>query len=1088
MFLNRFLPAVLINILVPLTALKGQSMDKVIVTLELNNESLESCFKFIERQTGLLFAYIPDHVDPYTSITLPKGSWTVREVLDMVLKDTPLTFDQMESSIVVFKRRDGTAFPVDNSPPTLVTGKVVDENGNLMTGVNVLIKGVGTGTVTNKGQYSILARSTDTLVFSFVGFKTALVPIKNRTTFDLVLKSEIPLLKEVEVNAGYWTVKEREQTGNIVRIDAEKIHRQPVSNPLVALAGHTPGVFIQQLSGVVGGGVNIQIRGINSLRADGNNPLIIIDGVPYTAASMSSKNIGGEILNGANPLNNISPNDIKSIDILKDADATAIYGSRGANGVILITTKKGISGKSRVEMNFYQGSGEVTRTMKLLNTEQWLEMRKEAFRNDNATMSAFTAPDLLVWDTTRYTDWTKTLIGNTACITSAHGSLSGGDEATQYFFSATYYRESSAFPGNFAFQKGSAHAHFNHTSPLDDGRLKFSISSNYTVTDNHLPRTDPTTKAIELAPNAPPIYDEEGNLNWADGTWINPFALLRQEYKSFTTSFINNGLISYELAPGLRIRSNFGYTRVELEELSTEPISSFNPLLNRTGRSFFGNNSISTWIVEPQLEYTRTNLGKGKLIVLVGSTFQESINKIKNARATGYQNDALIENLLAAPQVYITVDDFIKYRYNALFGRINYTWDEKYILNLTGRRDGSSRFGPGNQFANFGAIGAAWIFSREEFLGNKLPFLSFGKIRASYGITGSDQIGDYGYLNTYASTQYIYNGMKGMIPERLLNLEYSWETNVKFETSLDIGLFDNRILLNTSYYRNRSSNQLVGYSLPVITGQPMVQANLDATVQNKGWEFLLNTVNVAGKNFTWKTSLNLTIPKNKLINYPNLAGSTYANQYEIGQPMTIQKKYKYTGVDPETGVYTFEDVNGDGMLSAPQDYQALKKVGYDWYGGIHNNFQYKNITLDVFFQVVKQTGYNYLNLITRTPGTRFTNHPVQVMDRWTHPGDISEIQAFTQRTNQASTAYHNLVTNSDGIISDASFMRLKNISLSYHFKAEWLEIIKLREGRIFVQGQNLLTFTNYLGNDPENMAEGTLPPLRVISAGIHLTF
>ncbi|MBT1697920.1 SusC/RagA family TonB-linked outer membrane protein [Fulvivirgaceae bacterium PWU4] len=1071
------------------------------VTVELNDESLESCFKSIERQTGLLFAFLPGQVDPYTSITLPKATRTVSATLDLVLKHTSLTYRQMNNSIVIFEkptpsRSETTDAKEEMAVPALhvVTGKVTGPDGEPVPEANVQIKGAHAVTTDLDGRYTAEVLDHDVLVFSFVGYKTVETNVNSRKVIDLAMEYEVPLLQEVEVNAGYWKVKGREQTGNISKVTAKEIENQPVSNPLVALEGRVPGVYIHQYSGVPGGGVSIQIRGTNSLREYANDPLYIIDGVPFPSTQVSSSFISGAIIPNANPLNNINIADIESIEILKDADATAIYGSRGANGVVLVTTKAGrkASGSMQVNVDFRQGVGRITRTMDLLNTQQWLEMRKEAFRNDGVTMTANNAPDLLRWDTTRYTDWQKVLLGGTARVSDVKASVSGGDEFTRYLFSTNYYRESTVFPGDFSFRKGSAHFNFNHAT-RNDG-FRFSLLASYTGTGNNLPKTDPIGAAIQLAPVAPRVYDDQGELNWENGTWANPFGALRQTYTSNIGTVVVNSIISYRVLPGLYMNNNLGYTNVQVDELQKNPISSLNPTApDRTGSSMFGDNKVNTWIAEPQLEYRDTIGAHGVLKMLVGTTFQQTISKGQTLWAKGYRNDDLLEDPLSAPEIEVAENAYAQYRYNAIFGRINFNWKEKYIINLTGRRDGSSRFGPGKQFANFGAIGTAWIFSSEPFIEHVFPFLSYGKLRASHGITGSDQIGDYQYLDSYSSTSNTYNGLKGTVPIRLYNPDYSWESNKKTEAAIELGFAGNRILLSTSYYHNLSSNQLVGHSLPVITGQASINSNLGAVVQNTGVEVMLNTVNVFNSNFTWKTYINATAPQNKLINYPNLKGSDYDQRYVVGQPLSIRQKYHYTGVNPETGIYTFEDVDGDGNMSAPNDYQSLKKVTQQFYGGIQNNIRYKNWQLDVFFQFVKQTGINYLSMFLNTPGSRLTNQPVQVLDRWQQPGDITGIQQFTQRgggpLGVAATAYNNAREYSDYAISDASFVRLKNVSLSWQLRSSWLKSMRLQQGSVYVQGQNLLTFTKYAGYDPEiPVGSRSLPPLRIVMAGIQLTF
>jgi len=451
----------------------------------------------------------------------------------------------------------------------------------------------------------------------------------------------------------------------------------------------------------------------------------------------------------------------------------------------------------------------------------------------------------------------------------------------------------------------------------------------------------------------------------------------------------------------------------------------------------------------------------------------------------GFPSEALMKTINAASSITTSTNTYAQYRYNAVFGRINHIIKEKYIINITGRRDGSSRFGPGRQFANFGAIGSAWIFSKEEAVKSLMPFLSFGKLRASYGITGNDQIGNYQYLDTYSPTgSGLYQGNIGLAPQRLYNPDFAWETNKKIEAGLDLGFLNDRIVATVNYYRNRSSNQLVNSPLPATTGFTSIQSNLPATVQNTGLEIVLNTSNIKTQDFTWSTSLNLSVPRNRLIAFPNLdASPEYSNRFVVGQPLGIRKLYQYTRVDPNTGIYQFKDVNGDGNLDV-SDQKTIRFVGKNFYGGLLNSFQYKRFEFSFLFQFVKQTGYNYLYYLSgAAPGTQF-NQPVYELSRWMKPGDITNVQRFSTLAAY-QTAYAQLA-NSDRAISDASFIRLKNLSFSYSLPQRWITKLKIETIRIFIQGQNLLTLTNYKGLDPENQ-NSVLPPLRVVTGGVHIT-
>jgi TonB-linked SusC/RagA family outer membrane protein len=476
------------------------------------------------------------------------------------------------------------------------------------------------------------------------------------------------------------------------------------------------------------------------------------------------------------------------------------------------------------------------------------------------------------------------------------------------------------------------------------------------------------------------------------------------------------------------------------------------------------------------------DLGSGRFDILAGATFQHQEGNQSVLSATGFPSNTLIHNLSSAATVLPLVSDRTQYRYQAFFGRLNYTLRGRYILNLTGRRDGSSRFGPGRQFANFGAIGGAWLFSEEPlFDGSSL--LSFGKLRASYGVTGSDNIGDYQYLDTYTSSGISYGGVTGLQPARLFNPEFAWERNRKLEIAVEAGFLNDRVFLTAGWYRNRSDNQLTGIPLPATTGFPSVQANLNAVVENKGLELTLRTANVETTDFSWVTSLNLTVQRNRLLEFPNLESSTYAGLYRIGQPLNIRTVYHLEGVDPQTGLYTFRDYDGDGVITAAGDKQAIADFNPKIFGGLQNQFRYRNVSLDVLFQFVRQQNYSPEAFFTM-PGTA-SNQPESVNDRWQQPGDEASHQMFAPASNSSATSAYAKYLESDGVITDASYIRLKNVALSYQLPNSWLWGATCR---IFLEGQNLLTFTPFRDGDPEFISVGYLPPLKVISTGLSLTF
>jgi TonB-linked SusC/RagA family outer membrane protein len=986
-------------------------------------------------------------------------------------------------------KKDGyvSASVIETAPRLIdLKGRIVNEQGEPVM-ASIIIKGTNRGTNSNEnGEFTLPGVNEGvTLIISGIGIETKEVRVVG-TEVNIVMKLSVKPMEETVIK-GYYTTTRKFNTGSVSKVTSTDIERQPISNPLEAISGRMAGVYVQQTTGLSGGGFNIEIRGRNSLRNDngnnGNLPLYIVDGVPITSASLDAiSNVANQVLPQMSPLNAINPSDIESIEILKDADATAIYGSRGANGVVLITTRKGKSGKTKVDINFYSGAGQVTHQMKLLGSSDYLAMRREAYKNIGVAVPV-SANDLKgIWDTTRYTNWQKELIGGTANITSVQSSVSGGNANTQFLLSGGYFKQGTVFPGDFADQKFSGHLSLNHVS--ENKRFTTTASFSFLNDNNNLPSYDPTGVSLTLTPVAPSLYTADGKLNWQNSTWTNPLSGLQQPYRIRSNNLVINAMTGYRILTGLQAKISVGYTTSNLDQKSLTTIASQDPSISPVGSSNTTETSFISWIAEPQLEYQR-KLGHGDLTAQVGTTFQESVNQYESIYATGFTSDALLENLASSTRT-IPSSNYVDYRYTAVFGRLNYAYANKYLVNLTGRRDGSSRFGPGRQFANFGAVGLGWIFSSESFIQRSLPFLSYGKLRGSYGTTGSDQIPDYGYLDSYASVSIPYNGTAGLQINRLFNANYGWEENKKLEAALELGFFKDRIYLTTSYYRNRSSNQLVGYPLASQTGQSSLPFyNLPATVQNTGWEFELRTVNVNSNSFRWTSSANVSIPRNKLISYPDLASSSYATTYLIGQSIYGKRSYVFTGVNPQTGLYTFFDFNKDGSTNSPADLGDVKAVQRSLFGGFQNNLTYKGFSLDFLFQFVKQTGFNYLTFF-KSPGV-LSNQPIEVLQRWQKQGDVTTIQKYAP--SSSPTIVYNLgAFTGDNRISDASYIRLKNVSFAYTFNKNQLGHSGITSLRLYVQGQNLLTFTHYLGLDPETQNFSNVPTLRLLTAGVQVTF
>ena len=1048
------------------------------ISLSLENAPLEKAFKEIKRQTTYSFVYTRAQLKNTIPITYYVKNGSLTEVLEKCFHSQPLSYFIEDKYIVVQTKSTPIQTNISIVDPIDVSGRIVNEKGEALEGVTITAKNSGKLTISDiKGGFSLKNINKDeVLIITTVGYVTKEVPVNTGPNILISLKIAVGHLDETIVIA-YGKTTKRYSTGNITSIKSDELSRQPLSDPINILGGKVPGLQIIQNSGVPGSLITVRLRGRNSI-ANGNDPLYIVDGIPFPSATLSGSFGGGASI-ASSPFNNLNPADIESIEVLKDADATAIYGSRGANGVILITTKKGKQGKLKANVRMYAGFGKVSDKMQLLNTPEYVAMRKEAFANDGTTPTVANARDLLLWDTTRYTDWQAVLIGNTSRVTDVNANISGGSEQTQFLFSTSYRKETTVFPGDFGQSKYSGNLNLTHKTA--DNKLNISLNTSYTFADNVLPQQD-FSNFITLTPNAPAIYKNDGSLNWENSTWTNPLAAVYSRFLTKTDNSITNLNVAYKITKDLQFSVNTGLSTIATKENMITPKKSFDPALGFSATAGFGNKSIKTIIVEPQLNY-KGQFKRSDLELLIGSTAQSTRQTSLYQAGSGYSSDDLLYSLKAATSILTASESDISYRYIGLFARFNYNLKKRYLSTITIRRDGSSRYGMADRFANFGSIGLGWIFSNEGFLRNS-KVLSFGKLKASAGITGNDQIGDYKYLNLYAPSTYSYQGVTGFFPTQLFNPLYNWEKVKKMELGLETGFFENKLLLNLSLYRNITTNQLVDYALPTTTGFGSVLQNIPAKILNKGVEIELTGTVMKSKHFQWLSTANLTIPRNKLLSFNGIESSTYANSYVIGQPLFIEKKYRYTGVDPVSGNHTFMDYDGDGKISAPNDQQAIVNTGQVYYGGWQNSFYYKKFSLVLLFQFAKQPHIqNYLARFSR-PGL-IMNQPDLVLQRWRQPGDISTVQKYANSntvSNRAFTSYR----QSDAALTDGSFLRFKNFQIAYSITPATGRISKFSELQLFVQGQNIFIITKYLGLDPETQT--LLPPVRSISFGINMLF
>lgn len=1055
------------------------------VDLDVHGQNLHDVSQILHDETGVNFTIQAGITNALGPITLKVSQMPLKRVLKKILNNDIYLFD-IKGNYVQIKYRSSlekTAADqvVDSAAARDLPGIVVDAENRPLAGAIIFLKSRNKTYVTDIGGNFLVPKVTkqDTFTISYMGYETKEFACNERNLLRCTLSSKEQQLQPVDINKGYYNVTKEVNTGNIGTLFADEIERQPVADPLSALAGRVTGVAINQESGVSGAAVGITIEGINSL-SNGTAPLYIVDGVPLNMVILN------QLTNAAGNLSSMQlpqPENIESIEILKDADATAIYGCRGANGVVLIKTKRPAPGKTTLSMSVYSGQGKITRGLKLMNTQQYLAMRHEALDNDNLKPGS-SDYDMTKWDTTRYTDWQKEFIGGHSNVTNASGILSGGNVQTRFSLGGSYRRESALFPGNFASTTLSADMTLLHTS--EDKKTNVNIGLHYMNNDNQLPVSDITPKIL-LAPNAPSLYTASGELNWEDTTFQNPYGELLQRYRAAFNHFLGSCKLSYELLPRLKISANLGYNYIQLDERLVIPLSSMSPDLNSSTalrEHSKGLNTIKSWIIEPQANYAFNINDAHHIDVLMGTTFQHSNQNQSLTIGTNFESDALAENISMAGHITINPDKNL-YRYKGVYARLGYNYKNFLYLNFTGRNDGSSRYSEKMRTEYFGSAAIAWLFSRTPIFQN-IPFLTFGKIHASIGRTGNDQFSDYQFYDTYmVSTG--YGGILGLEHTQLTNYLYRWEILIKSATGVELR-FNRKYMISVNYFRNHTKNQLVRYDLPAITGYKYTTTNLPVVIQNNGLELEFGVKQIQKKNFLWENSFNLTIPYNKLVSYPNIATSLYSTIYAVGQPLDIRYVYQFKGINSTTGIAEFADLNGDKKIDQQDRYPRF--IGPKFYAGWGNTVTYKGFILSIFLQLVKQSGYYAASM--ETPGRFLSSGGNQSLSddfRWRNIGDIASVQRYSADDMNARLAT-NLQTQSDASIVDASFIRLKNVSVSWDLPQLWNSRLGLKSARLFLNAQNLATWTHFKGMDPETQRFHITyrqPPQQMIVLGLRIS-
>lgn len=1015
-----------------------------------------------------------------------------------------------------------------------VSGTVKDDDGSALAGVAIRVKGANKGAITNRqGQYTIaLSESDKVLVFSLVGYKKKEVEISGRTTIDIVLPLDFQKLEDVVV-VGYGSAIKRDITGNVAKVKAAEIADIPVPTIDAAIQGKAAGVVVQSSSGKVGSGISVRVRGPSSLSAS-NEPLYVVDGIPISA------DIGTSIATsiGSNPLVDLNPQDIESIDVLKDAAAASIYGARGANGVVLITTKKGKQGRTKVNVSVQQGFSDPTRTLRFLNAQEYVDyFRRAAAATDSILNRPMTAANsrrrlfeniligesLETWGTPNQvnTDWSREVL-RTAPMTQIDFNVSGASDRTSFYASGQYLNQTGVIVGNNLQRfTGRVNIEQKITDNLTAGfNVSVARSQNLRLPGDNA--FSSPMQAVALAPVTPVRIPEgqpgagllvgspPGDIEFP--FYYNPLLEVGNATRNLTV-LRNIGTVYGELliVEGLKFRTEFGF---DLTNQTDDRY--FNSITQRNtgapqGLGISAATGIDNFNVNSYFNYNKT-FDIHSLDFTAGLQYQRSQSRDSYAEARDFPSDAF-RTLTTGARKTDARSAQTDYAFGSYFGRLNYKLSDRYLLSLSGRIDGSSRFGAANRYGFFPAASAGWVISQEDFWKEIQESVSFLKVRASYGITGNAEIPNFA-SRTLVSGDAAYNNIPGTRPSQLGNDNLTWETVNSADVGLEFGFLNNRITGEIALYDKRTSGMLLSVQVPQSTGFNTVQRNVGSML-NQGIEFTLNTDNVNDENFSWRTSLNFAANRNEVLELQGQViqgGIDNMSRAEKGYPIGSFFTVEYAGVNPDNGDALFyrNTLRPDGTRdrTTTNVYTDAQRVFIGsalpaWTAGVTNNFRFFR-DLEFSFQFNGQFG-NLLNFYGvgrySSANARFEdNQTANQLNSWTPTNRNTRIPQARFRLSNGDQA-------SSRFIEDGSFVRLRNVTIAYNLPKSIFEGGNVVSSvRLYVTGLNLWTATNYTGWDPEvnadylvagggsagNLAIGydfyTAPQVRTILFGVNVGF
>lgn len=1062
----------------------AQDIRETNVTIGLEKSSLKEALQTLQRESKYNFFYLSKSVAPFGNITMRKETRTVHRTLEIMLERTSLVFRQEGKSIILTER---AAASPEASTRVPVKGRVTDKDGQGLPGVSVVIKGTSNGTITDEnGSYHLeLQADNPVLIFSFVGYIAQELEVGNREVLDVLLATDEKALEEVVV-IGYGTQKKRDLTGAVSSVDNTKNETLPNTNVIQALRGTVPGVSISA-GGNAGSGNEISIRGQNSLTAN-NAALIVVDGIIYSGQ-----------------LGNLNPNDIASIDVLKDASSAAIFGAKAANGVILITTKKGTTEKPTIQFNSYAGVQDFLMSMDMETPEQYIQKRLN-YQKTLAFRGVAPQPDLsrpaqyLNTDEIENFENGRTIdaiekISQRAPIQSYNLNIGAKTAKTSYYLAGSWTDQQGKVMGD---QFKRASLRLNLETNITDW-LKFGTNSSFSFVDvSDSPAN--LGAAFQLSPYARWYLDSAQTvlnpIPMTDGLVANPLLptlnLLTNHRKDLFGIFY--GEVNVPFVPGLSYRFTYSNNIISRKEFN------FTPAFNAGGLNRVSSASDMTFesqdmYLENLVKYNRAFGTHHHIDATFLYNYNYAHDNTVTASANTFPTDVLTYYSLSLGENQISNASYSDYRAIAMMARLNYKYKDRYLLTLTGRRDGASVFSVNHKFAFFPSMALGWVISDEAFLKN-VRAIDFLKVRFSYGVNGNQGINRYQSLSRIepgTGYNYLFGGATayGIAKTSMGNENLKWESTYSANLGVDFELFKNRISGNLNLYNSDTKDLLVSRTIPTLNGFSSVLSNLGA-VNNKGIEIVVNTVNIRKRDFEWTTSLNMARNVNKITKLYGKKDASgremddISNNWFIGKSVGAYYNYEVDGVWQigeeipagfRPGDFKLKDLNGDGSITPDADRSI---IGYNvpkFTYGVSTNLRYKGLGL--FVQLSGSVGGMRNNAAIYNPASSFT-YRVQdkYIDWWTPENPTNKYSSMDYQ-------------NSYGIawLQSTTFLRVQDVSLSYEFGKSITERLKMSRLQVYVSAKNPVLFSKWGGWDPETTGSGRgqYPTMKSFTAGLNLS-